>query len=131
MEKSPNYQQAFHKVAVFYRKSLRKLEEAKLDIKLLSKCKDTNVFPKFARWCNVKDKPLHIKNNLYQKKLNDVIKERNIDIRNLSAEHDTNKTRLKQAATSIRYILVIYSINNAQSKMNTITSARHEKNITL
>ena len=131
MEKSPNYQQAFHKVAVLHQKSLRKLEEAKLDINFLNKCKDTKVFPKFARWCYVKHKLLHIKNNLYQKKLNDVIKERNIDIRNLSAEHGINKTRLKQAATSIRYILVIYSINNAQSKINTITSARHQKNMTL
>ena len=36
------------------------------------------------------------KKNLSQKNLTNAIKERNNDIRNLSAEHDTNKTRLKK-----------------------------------
>ena len=93
---------------------------------LLKRCKDANVFPTFVRWHNVKHKPLHIKNNLYQKNLNNAIKKRNNDIRKLSAEHDTNKTRLKQATTWIRYKLIIYLINNAQSKINTVTSARHQ-----
>ena len=64
-----------HKVAVLYQKSLRKLEKAKLDIKFLNKCKDTKFFSKFLRWCNVKRKPLHIKNNLNPKNFNNAIKE--------------------------------------------------------
>ena len=36
-----------NKVAVLYQKSLRKLEEAKLDINFLNRCKHTNVFSKF------------------------------------------------------------------------------------
>ena len=90
---------------------------------LLKRCKDANVFPTFVRWHNVKHKPLHIKNNLYQKNLNNAIKKRNNDIRKLSAEHDTNKTRLKQATTWIRYKL----INNVQSKINTVTSVQLQK----
>ena len=116
-----------HKVVVLYQKSLRKLEKRKLDINFLNRCKDTNVFPKFVRWRSVKHKPLHIKSNLYRKNLNNAINERNNEIRKLSAERDTNKTRSKQATTWIRYKLVIYSINDAQSKINTITSARHQK----
>ena len=70
---------------------------------------------------------MHIKNNLYRKNLNNAIKERNNDIRKLSAEHDTNKARLKQTTAWITYKLIIYSIDNAQSKINTVTSARHQK----
>ena len=52
--------------------------------------------------------------------MNNVIKERNNNIRTLLAEHETNKTRLKKAATWIRYTLIVYSIN-------TVTSAQHQK----
>ena len=55
--------------------------------------------------------------------MNNGIKERNNETGNLSAEHDTNKTRLKQATTWIRYKL----INNVQSKINTVTSVRLQK----
>ena len=54
---------ALDKVAVLYQKSLHRLEKAKLDINFLNKCKDTNVYPKFARWRNAKHKLLRIKNN--------------------------------------------------------------------
>ena len=42
---------------------------------------------------------MHITNNLYQKNLDNAIKERNNDIRNLSPDHDTNKIKLKETKT--------------------------------
>ena len=82
---------------------MRKLEKANLDINFFNKCKDINIFPKYLKWSNVKYKLLHIKINLYQRNLNNAIKEKNNDIRNLSADYDTNQTRLKETTTLIRH----------------------------
>ena len=109
---------ALHTAVFFYQKSLRRLEKADPDINFLNKCKDKNAFAKFVRLRNVKHILLHIKNNLYQKNLNNVIKERNNEILISLAEHDTYKSRLKK---------VTIWIKNAQSKISTVTSARYQK----
>ena len=74
--------------------TLSNLEKSKLDINFLNECVKTETFfQNSLDGVTLKHKPLLIKNNLCRKSFDHAIKERNNDIRNLSAEHDTNKIR--------------------------------------
>ena len=45
-----------HLIAKSYQKVLRKFRKAEKDVKFLTDCKSSNVYPKFVRWKNIKPK---------------------------------------------------------------------------
>ena len=45
-----------HLIAKSYQKVLRKFRKAEKDVKFLTDCKSSNVYPKFVRWKNIKTK---------------------------------------------------------------------------
>ena len=60
---------------------------------------------------------MQIKNNLYRKNLNNVIKQTNSDIRKLFAEHDTNKKKQNKKKQQFGLDTTWLCINNAQLKI--------------
>ena len=61
-------------MAIIYQKLLLKVEKSKTNLKFLYKCKNENVYPKFLSWKHVKNKSLRITKQLYQKNLQNAIK---------------------------------------------------------
>ena len=68
-------------MAIIYQKLLIKVEQSTMDLKFLYKSKNENVYPKFVCWRHAKNKPLQIRKQLYQKNLQNAIK----DIHSLKA----------------------------------------------
>ena len=82
-----------HKLAVSRHEILRKHIKTKLDIEFLKKCKWSDVYPKFFRCKNVKQKPVGERSKLYNTNLNNAIRERNNNIRMLSLKLDELKAQ--------------------------------------
>ena len=73
------------KMAIIYQKLLLKVKKWKMDLKFLYKCKNENGYPKFARWKYVKNKRLQMRKQLYQKNLQNVIKDKHDQIKELQS----------------------------------------------
>ena len=115
-----------HKSALRYQKVLHKYVKAKLDIEVLKKCKSMDVYPKFARWKNVKNKVKKKRSIFYKTNLNDVIRARHNDFRKLQ-QHVDLQNQLRQSTTWLKYHSTLFSINRLQSKKTHSTELRHQK----
>ena len=80
-----------HKSVISYQKILRKYVKAKLDTEFLKKCKSTDVYTKFVRWKNVKNKAEKERNKFYKANLNDAIRARHNDFLKLQQQHVDSK----------------------------------------
>ena len=116
-----------HKSAISYRKILHKYVKAKLDIEFLKKCKWTNVYPKFARWKNVKNKAKKERNTFYKANLNDVIRVRHHDFRKLQQQHVDSQNQLCQSTTWLKYHSILFFINRLQPNKTYSTELRYQK----
>ena len=65
---------------------LLKVEKSKMNLKFLYKYKNGNVCPKFARWKHVKNKPLRIRKELYQKNVQNAIKDKHSRVKQLQSD---------------------------------------------
>ena len=65
-----------HVLAKSYQKILRKWMKAKNDINFLHECKTNDIYPKFVRWKNIKNKTPKERNTYYSKNLNSAINKR-------------------------------------------------------
>ena len=75
-----------HIIAKSYQKILRKWMKAKHDVHFLHECRSHNVYPKFVRWRNIKNKTPKERNNYCNKNLNSAIKRRR-ELKTLTEEH--------------------------------------------
>ena len=76
LEKSPKYWHYYTWISYVVSTNLTKIYKSKLDIAFLKKCKSADVYPKFIRWKNVKNKTKKEKNKFYRATLNNAIKAR-------------------------------------------------------
>ena len=67
-------------------KLLLKAEKTKMDLRFLYKCKNENVYPKSVRSKQVQKKPLRIRKQLYQKNLQNPIKDKYSRIKELQSD---------------------------------------------
>ena len=67
-------------------KLLLKAEKTKMDLRFLYKCKNENVYPKFVRSKQVQKKPLRIRKQMYQKNLQNPIKDKYSWIKELQSD---------------------------------------------
>ena len=57
-----------------------------MNLKFLYKHKNENVYPKFARWKHVKNKPLRIRKKLYQKNVQNAMKDKHSRVKELQSD---------------------------------------------
>ena len=98
-------------MAIIYQKLLLKVEKSKMGLKFLYKCKNENVYPKFVRWKHVKNKPLRIRKQLYQKNLQNAIKDKHSRIKELQSDSQKALSTLDESSTWMKRSLIKFSIN--------------------
>ena len=60
--------------------------KAKHDVHFIHECKSHNVYPKFVRWRNIKNKTPKERNNYYNKNLNSAINKKDKNLKTLTEE---------------------------------------------
>ena len=75
-------------IAKLYQKVLRKFRKAEKDVKFLTDCKSSNVYPKFVRWKNIKTKPPRERIKYYSRLLNEVLDKRHKELKTLRTKYD-------------------------------------------
>ena len=93
----------------------------------MKKCKSADVYPKFIRWKNVKNKTKKEKNKFYRATLNNVIKARHNDFRKLQKQHDNSQNQLRQSTTWLKYNSILFSVNRLQSQKTHFIELQHQK----
>ena len=116
-----------HKSAISYQKILRKFVKTKLDIEFSKICKATDVYPKFVRWKNVKNKTKKESNKFYKGNLNYAIKAEQNDFRKVQQQHVDSQNQFRQSITSLKYHSISFSIDCLQFKKTHFTELRHQK----
>ena len=87
------------KMAIIYQRLLLKAEKSKMDLNSLYKCKNENVYPKFARWKHVKNKSLRIRKQLYQKNLQNAIEDKDSRIKEIQSDLQKALSTLDESTT--------------------------------
>ena len=95
----------------------------------ISRKSSHNVYPKFVRWRNIKNKTPKERNNYYNKNLNSAINKRRWELKTLTEEHSSILKNLKYSTTWMKGTLVIYSIKQPQNKLCNKTKERHQKKL--
>ena len=113
------------RIAKSYQKILRKWMQAKHDVHFLHECKSFNVYPKFERWKNIKNKTSKERNNYYNNNLNSAINKIRQELKTLTGKHSSILKNLNDSATWMKETLVIYSIKQQQNKLCRKTKERH------
>ena len=112
-----------------YQNILRKWMKAKRDVHFLLECRSHNVYPKFVRWINIKNKTPKERNYYYNKNLDSAIYKRSRELKTLTEEHSSILKKLKDSATCTKGTLVIFSIKQPQNKLSKKMKERHQKKL--
>ena len=84
--------------------------KAKDEVPFLHECRSHNVYPKFVRWRNIKNKTPKERNKYCNKNLNSAISKRRRELKTLKEKHSSILKNFKDATTWMKETLVIYSI---------------------
>ena len=106
-----------------------KFRKAEKDVKFLTDCKSSNVYPKFVRWKNIKTISPRERIKYYSRLLNEALDKLHKELKTLRTKHDEIKTTLLNKATFIKGKLIVYSIGRLQSNVCKRTTQRHEKKL--
>ena len=98
-----------------------------MDLKFLYKCKNENVYPKFVRWKHVKNKPLGIRKQLYQKNLQNAIKDKSSRIKELQSYLQKALSTLDESTAWMKRFLMKFSINRLLSNKLVEIQIRHDR----
>ena len=91
-----------YKQAVKLQKLQKKLIRCELSIKFMTKCRDTNVFPKFTRWKNANSKAIKDRNKYRRKVLLDAIRDKHNQLRKLKEDVLIESNKLYNDMTFMR-----------------------------
>ena len=92
------------------------LKRYECNLKFLMKCRDTGVYPKFARYKNLKSKPYKIKNRYYRRILLDEITTKNRSILNFRKQLYETETALHESTTWLNRLSVTYTLSNVANR---------------
>ena len=115
------------KMAIIYQKLLLKVDKSKMDLNSLYKYKNENVYPKFARWKHVKNKPLRIRKHMYQKNLENAIEDKHSKIKEIQSDLQKALSTLDECTTWMKRSLIKFSINRLLSNKLVEIQIRHDR----
>ena len=115
-------------MAIIYQKLLLKVEKSKMDLKFLYKCKNENAYPKFVRWKHVKNKLSRIRKQLYQKNLQNAIKDKHSRIKELQSDLQKALSTFDESTTTwMKHSLIKFSINRLLSNKLAEIQIRYDR----
>ena len=98
-----------------------------MDLQFLYKCKNKNVYPKFERRKHVKNKPLRIRKQLYQKNVQNAIKDKHCRIKKLQSNLLKTLSTIDESTTWMKRSLIKFLINRLISNKLMEIRMRHER----
>jgi hypothetical protein len=116
-----------HKQAVTYQRCIRRKQKAELDLAFLLECKKLNVYPKFIKWKNIDNLPMKSRHKYHRLLLNDLIKNTNVRINNLTKQSDGLHVALFNSTTWMKAHFISFSINRLLKSEMSKVKARHNK----
>ena len=105
-----------HKLAIQYQRSLRRLTKAELDLAFLRRCKESDVYPKFIRWRNIKRmKRKTRQHRIHKLLLDDAISERNANMSLQRKTTDELKNAIFDKTTWMKARLIVFSVDSGKT----------------
>ena len=118
-----------YKQAVKLQRLEKKLIRCELAIAFMSKCRDTNVFPKFTRWKNANQKAVKDRNKYRRKVLLDEIRNKHSQLRQMKNEVKAESTMLYSNMTFMKKWMVKRSIQIIIDAEKKLVQKRHNKKL--
>ena len=113
--------------AVKLQRTRKKLVRCELAIRFLTKCRDTNLFPKFTRWKNANGLDPPSRNRYRRKVLLDEIKSKHQQLRQLRDAVKLAETALFTDMTFIKKSILRWSIERLNEAERRLVQKRHDK----